>query len=169
MQIKIVTDSINVNIPIEFIFWGFVFIYIIHILEESTLPEVFVDKVKRTFWSNYNWKKFFGFNALLLILNIIAIMLFDYLRGYWLIFPLSLAIERSLNGIWHFGETIVTKKYSSGLLASVATWILFYFLIRYSLFTGEIPINYFITSFIIGFIITIVMFGLLIFFKLRKR
>jgi hypothetical protein len=168
MQIKIVTGSTNINIPIEFIFWGFIFVYIIHILEESTLPETFVDKVKKNFWPEYSWKHFFGFNTLLLVLNIIAVILFDHLRGRWLIFPLSLSIERILNGLWHFGETIVRKKYSSGLLASVATWILGYFLVRYSLLTGEIPLHYFIISFIIGLLMTVLMFGSLFIFKARK-
>jgi hypothetical protein len=169
MQIKIVTDSINMNIPIEFIFWGFIFVYIVHILEESTLPETFVDKVKKNFWPEYSWKHFFGFNTLLLALNIMAVILFDYLRGRWLIFPLSLAIERILNGLWHLGETIVRKKYSSGLLASVATWILGYFLVRYSILTGEIPLHYFVISLIIGLLITALMFGSMFSFKARKK
>lgn len=169
MQTRIVINPININIPIEFIFWGFIFIYLIHILEESTLAENFVEKVKRNFWPEYSWKHFFGFNTMLLVMNIIAVILFDFFRGYWLIFPLSLSIERILNGVWHFGETIVTKKYSSGLLASVATWILGYFLVRYSLLTGEIPSNYFIISFIIGFLITVLMFGSLLSFKARYK
>ena len=169
MQTIIVTSPVNINLPIEFLFWGFIFVYIIHILEESTLPVIFVEKVKKNFWPEYSWKHFFGFNTLLLLLNIIAVLLFDFLRGGWLIFPLSLAIERTLNGLWHFAETIITKKYSSGLLASVATWILFYFLIRYSLLKGEIPVNYFIISFVIGLLITGFMLGSLLSFKTRYK
>jgi len=169
MQTKIIIDQTVISIPIEFVFWGFIFVYIVHILEESTLPEIFVEKVKKNFWPEYSWKHFFGFNTLLLVLNILAVILFDSLRGGWIIFPLSLAIERTLNGLWHLGETIITKKYSSGLLASVATWILFYFLVRYSLLQGEIPINYFIISIIIGLIITILMFGSLLSFKVRNK
>jgi hypothetical protein len=169
MQTIIATTPVNINIPIEFLFWGFIFVYIIHILEESTLPEVFVEKVKKNFWPEYSWKHFFGFNTTLLVLNITAVLLFDFLRGSWLIFPLSLAIERTLNGLWHFGETIITKKYSSGLLASVATWTLFYFIVRYSLLKGEISIQYFIISFIIGLMITILMFGSSFIFKARYK
>jgi len=165
MQTIISVDKVSLNIPIEFIFWGFVIAYVIHILEESTLAEIFVDKVKRNFWPDYSWKHFFGFNTILLLLNIIAVVLFDAFRGAWVILPLSLSVERTLNGIWHLGETIVTKKYSSGLLASVITWILMYFIIRYSILTGQLSINYVIISFVIGFLITVLMFSSLISFR----
>jgi hypothetical protein len=151
------TDGGSLVIPIEIIFWGFVAAYVIHILEESVVGEVFVEKVKKKFWAEYNWTKFFGFNTLLMSLNIISIVLFDIMRGGWLIFPLALAFERIFNGFWHLGETIITKKYSSGLLASVLTWILGYFIIRYSLLKGEIPAVYFIISVTIGLLMTCVM------------
>lgn len=138
------------KMPVVIVFWCFVFAYIIHILEESLLPETFVDKVKRLYWKSYSWKKFFGFNAILLILNIIAVILFDTLGGHWIIFPLSLAIERSLNGLYHLGEIVITKKYSSGLLASVMTWILAYWLIRYSNIIEYVSTKQLIMSFILG-------------------
>ena len=155
------------SIPIQFLFWGFVAVYVIHILEESVLGENFVDKVRKNFIPFYDWTKFFWFNAFLLTLNIVAIIAYDIGGGRWIIFPLSLAIERTLNGIWHLGETVITRKYSSGLLASVLTWILAYLLIRYSLLRGEIPPFDFFIGFLIGTLITVLMFSALFITKAR--
>jgi len=135
--------------------------YVIHILEESVLGENFVDKVRKNFIPFYDWTKFFWFNTFLLSLNIVAIIVFDIAGGRWIIFPLSLAVERTLNGIWHLGETIITRKFSSGLLASTLTWILMYLLIRYSLLLGEIPLLDFFIAFGIGTLITALMFSAL--------
>ena len=157
-----------ISIPIQFLFWGFVAAYILHILEESVLGEVFVDKVKNNFWPDYSWKKFFGFNTILLSLNIAAILLYENLGGAWLIFPLSLACERFLNGLWHFFETIITKKFSSGLLSGVLFWILGYHIIRYSIIKGEIAVSYYLISVILGCILTALMFGLMILMGKRK-
>jgi hypothetical protein len=132
------------------------------------MPEVFVDKVKRLYWPQYSWQKFFGFNTMLLTLNIIAIIIYEGLGGSWIVFPLSLATERVLNGFYHLFETIVSKQYSSGLLASVITWILEYWLIRYSLLTGEINILHFIFSILIGFVIFLLMIVPMMSGKLRN-
>ena len=162
MNIVFTSEAINsMFFPVEFLFWGFIIAYVIHILEESVLPEVFVEKVKKNFFPAYSWRKFVGFNTFLLILNVAAVIVFDLAGGKWIIFPLCLAIERTLNGFWHLGETIVRRKFSTGLLASVITWILMYLLIRYSLLKGAILPADFVTALIIGTIITIVMFGTL--------
>ena len=147
------------SIPIQLVFWGFVAVYILHILEESVLGEVFVEKVRKKIWPGYDWKKFFGFNTILLSLNIAAVLLHENLGGAWIIFPLSLASERLLNGLYHFGETIITRKFSSGLLTSVLTWILGYFIIRYSILQGQIEVSFLIVSIIIGIIIETMMVG----------
>jgi hypothetical protein len=149
----------SLSIPIQFLFWGFVAVYVIHILEESVLGENFVDKVRKNFIPFYDWTKFFWFNSFLLTLNIVAIIVYDIGGGRWIIFPLSLAIERTLNGVWHFGETVITRKYSSGLLASVLTWILTYLLIRYSLLRGEISPSDFFIGLVIGTLIEVLMFS----------
>lgn len=86
----------------------FVVAYVIHILEESVLPEVFVQKVKRLYWPAYGWTKFFRFNAVVLSLNIAAVIVYEGLRGSSIVFPLSLACERIFNGFYHFGETVRT-------------------------------------------------------------
>jgi hypothetical protein len=46
------------SLPISFIFWGFVIVYTIHILEEAVLGETFVAKVKNHIWPDYSWHKF---------------------------------------------------------------------------------------------------------------
>jgi hypothetical protein len=168
MNITFTTNpNVSLSIPIQFLFWGFVAAYVIHILEESVLGENFVDKVRKNFIPFYDWTKFFWFNAFLLSLNVVAIIVYDIGGGRWIIFPLSLAVERTLNGIWHFGETVVTRKFSSGLLASILTWILAYLLIRYSLLEGEIlPLDFSI-AFVIGALITAFMFGTLFITKAK--
>lgn len=143
--------------PINFIFWGFVTVYVLHIFEETIIPEVFVEKMRRLYFPEYDWKKFFWFNTFLLILNISAVIIFEEQGGIWIVFPLSLAFERIFNGFYHLFETIIIKKFSSGLLTSVITWILGYMIIRYSLFKGEILVNYFLLSIIIGFLIFALM------------
>ena len=148
-------------IPIEFVFWGFVVAYVIHILEEAVLGENFVSKVRQNFFPGYDWTKFFWFNTFLLTLNVLAILVYDTWGGNWIILPLSLAIERTLNGAWHFGETLLTRKFSSGLLASALTWMLAYFLVRYALAKGEISSIQFLSALAIGALITLLMFSML--------
>lgn len=154
-------------IPIILIFWGYVAVYVIHILEESVLGEVFVQKIKKNVWPEYSWKHFFGFNTMLMSLNILAILIYENLGGAWLLFPLSLALERCLNGFWHLGETILTRKFSSGLLSSILVWILTYWLVRYALLKGEIGIPYFALSALIGACMTGLMIGSLL--VMRKK
>jgi hypothetical protein len=149
--------NMNVYIPVNVLFWIGVVTYILHIFEESVIPEVFVDKVKRLYWPNYTGEKFCGFNIFLLSLNICSVITYESLRGAWMIFPLILLFERIFNGIYHVIETIVTKRYSSGLLTSVIVWILLYVLIRYSLFKGEITYQTFFISFISGLIMAGIM------------
>jgi hypothetical protein len=162
------SDKTMFVFPISFILWGFVIAYVIHILEESILPEVFVDKVTRLYWPQYNWKKFFGFNTMLLSLNIISVIIYESIGGFWIIFPLSLACERIFNGFYHLAETIRTKAFSSGLLSSVITWILAYIIIRYSVIKGEIGIQTIIISIIIGVVIFLLMIVPLVLGKLKN-
>ncbi len=145
--------------PMNFIFWEFVAAYVVHILEESVLGENFVHKLQTKFFPAYTWGKFFGFNTILLLANAIAIILFENYAGGWVVLPLGLAIERTLNGFWHLGETVITRKFSSGLLASTLTWILFYLLARYYLLVGEVSLGQFWIALAIGAIIETLMFA----------
>jgi hypothetical protein len=160
-NMDIIVASLDKNmtfyIPVNVLFWLSVVTYILHIFEESVIPEVFVDKVKRLYWPNYTWEKFFGFNVFLLSLNIGAVITYESLHGAWIIFPLILLFERTFNGIYHVIETIMTRRHSSGLLTSVIVWILLYVLIRYSLLKGEITYRTFFISFISGLIMAGIM------------
>ena len=171
MEITIVTtNSGNLAIPIELVFWGVVAAYVVHVLEESVLGEVFVEKVRKRFWPEYSWREFFGFNTILLCLNIVAVLIYTTVGDGWIIFPLALTFERIFNGFWHLIETSITRKYSSGLLASVLTWILGYLIIRYSYFKGEILSSQLAIAVVIGLAITVAMFvSLLNATRLTKR
>jgi hypothetical protein len=160
-------NSSNVILPVSFIFWGFIAVYALHIIEESLLGENFVDKMKKRFWPEYDWKKFFGFNTILMSLNVIAVVLFEVFGGAWVIFPLGLAAERVLNGFWHFGEMIVTKRFSSGTLTGLIFWIFGYFIIRYSVVPGQIPAVYAWISLAIGAVMTALMFGSMMSFRMK--
>ena len=157
LVISVGADNAIVLIPINLVLWGFVAAYVIHILEESILREVFVDKVKRLYWPKYSWTKFFWFNASVLSLNIASVIAYEGLGGPWIIFPLSLACERVFNGFYHLVETIRTKAFSSGLLSSVITWIPAYLIIRYSLSKGQITPQQLSVSAGIGLVLSLSM------------
>ncbi len=155
----IFTSSNNETIllPINLLFWTNIFIYVLHILEESVIPEVFVEKVKRLYFPIYSWKNFFWFNTVLLTINVCGVLLFESFGNDWIIFPLALLSERVFNGIYHLVETILTGKYSSGLLTSVLVWILIYLIIRYSCLRGEISNINLIVSIATGLIMNLIM------------
>ena len=169
MGLSIISNpsSVDIFIPISFIFWGYVIAYVIHILDESLLGETFVGMVKSTFLPKYSWKHFFGFNTLLMSLFVISIILFEMFYGLWIIAPLSFVFLLTTNGIWHFIGTIVTKKYSPGLATSVIYWILFYFLVKYSFMNNQIDFFIILVSGIIGTSITILMISSFFIFKKR--
>ena len=141
------------TLPICLIFWGNVIAYIFHIFEESVLSEVFVVKVQRLYISAFDWKKFAGFNTILLSVNIVAVLLFEGLHGAWVMIPLGLLFERMLNGVYHLVETIRSKTFSSGLLTSVIVWILGYLTIRYAIVAGKIETSFVIAAVVIGVVL----------------
>lgn len=150
MNIIIAAQPATFTIPLFLLFWSNVVAYILHIFEESVLPEVFVDKVRRLYFHAYEWKHFAGFNVMLLTVNVTAVLLYENLHGIWVIFPLGLLFERMLNGAYHLYETVKIKTFSSGLLTSVITWILGYFVIRYAILEEQIRTPYLISAVGIG-------------------
>jgi hypothetical protein len=154
-------------IPISFFFWAYVAAYVVHILDESMLGEGFVGMVRRNFWPEYEWKHFFGFNTMLMSLIIFSIVVYEIWGGAWIIFPLVFVFQMFTNGLWHLGATIITRRYSPGLLTSILYWVLFYFIVRYSFLKGEIPLSRFVISAVLGTLVTVVMIGS--FFVFRKR
>jgi len=169
LSIIINPSSVDLAIPISFIFWGYVIAYIIHILDESLLGETFVGMVKSTFWPKYEWKHFFGFNTLLMLLFIISIILFEIFYDLWIIAPLSFVFLFTTNGVWHLIGTIITKKYSPGLATSIIYWILFYFIVKYSFINSQIDIFIIIISGIIGTSLTFLMICSFLIFKKRFK
>ncbi len=157
----------NLEIPISFIFWGYVVAYVIHIIDETLIGETFVGMVRKLFWPKYEWKYFFGFNTMIMLLLIISIIMFEIFNGLWIVAPLSAVFLFTTNGMWHLISTIITKKYSPGLVTSLIYWILFYFLVRYSFLTHAISNSIIIISAAIGTIITVIMISS--FFIFRKK
>jgi hypothetical protein len=156
----------EIAIPIIFLFWGYVAAYVVHILEESVVGENFVEMVRRGFYPGYDWTKFFGFNTLLMSLIIISVVVYDIAGGAWIIFPLTFVFQMFTNGLWHLGATVITKRYSPGLLTSILYWMLGYFVIRYSFLRGEIAPPHFVLAVVLGTLITVLMIGSL--FVVRK-
>lgn len=56
--------------------------------------EVFVDKMKRLYWNEYGWGEFAGFNAIVIVLNLCAVIVFESAGGTCIIFPLGFAVGR---------------------------------------------------------------------------
>ncbi|WP_027340412.1 HXXEE domain-containing protein [Halonatronum saccharophilum] len=147
------------RISLSFLFWGYAIAYSIHIVEESSLAGGFVNMVKENIWADYDMKNFFWFNTFLYLTNITGIILYDVYGGSWIVFPLSLAWMFVTNGIWHLIGSIITKKYSPGLVTSPIYWILMYMIIRYNKVNAIISNSQMIISFIFGLSITILMIG----------
>ena len=61
MGLSIISNpsSVDIFIPISFIFWGYVIAYVIHILDESLLGETFVGMVKSTFFAQIQLEALF--------------------------------------------------------------------------------------------------------------
>lgn len=146
------------ELTINFFLWAYLIAYCIHIVEEYTSGEGFVSMMKKRFWPEYTGRMFFGFNTMLLVIFSTGLILFDSFGGLWLIFPLSFAFMFVTNGLWHFIQTIVLKEYSPGLITSPIYWVIMYLITRYFYLPGQIQIFIYISSLIIGTIITIVMF-----------
>ncbi len=65
--------------------------YVIHVLDECLLGGSFVEKVRQHWWPEYSWTKFFWFNAGYFTIMIASVVAYDFLGGWWLIFPLACA------------------------------------------------------------------------------
>jgi hypothetical protein len=158
-----------ISLPITLFFWGYVVAYIIHIIDESLLGETFVTMVRRNFWPGYEWKHFFGFNTLLMSLIILSNILYEIFGGSLIVLPLIFVFLLTTNGVWHLLATIIQKKYSPGLATSIIYWILFYFIFRYSILSGQIMPSISLWAGIIGTLLTILMIGSFFIFKKRFK
>jgi len=118
-------------LPLVFSFWFLVAAYVAHVLDESLLGGSFVEIVRKHWWPEYSWKKFFWFNTGYFGLMIASVVAYDFLGGAWVILPLAWSIERTCNGFWHVGWAVRFREYSPGLLTSILFWMQFYFILRY--------------------------------------
>lgn len=155
------------EIPLNLLFWAMEAAYIIHCIDETVTGEGFINMVKKHFWTEYDGRKFFGFNLLLHLLNIAGIILYEILGGGWVIWPLIMCWMFVTNGLWHVLGTILLKDYHPGLMTSPLYWIVMYFIIRYSFIPGNISVREFVISVLGGLILTFLMIGMLFIMKRR--
>lgn len=167
--ITTIENTSIVSLPVTLFFWGYVVAYTIHIIDESLLGETFVTMVQRNFWPRYEWKHFFGFNTLFMSLIILSNILYEIFGGNLIILPLIFVFLLTTNGIWHLLATIIQKKYSPGLVTSITYWILFYFIFRYSIISGQIVRLISLWAGIIGTLLTVLMIGSFFIFKKRFK
>ncbi len=158
--------SSSTPVPLALFFWGYVAAYVVHILDESVLGESFVGMVQRHFWPGYGWKQFFWFNAGLMSLIVGSIVLHEELGGAWVILPLVFVFQMFTNGLWHLGATVLTRRYSPGLLTSVLYWLLLYLMFRYGRLGEAVRTGWLAAAAVGGTLVTVVMIGSL--FVIRR-
>ncbi len=161
-----IENTKEISLPVTFVFWGYVAAYVIHLIDESLMGETFVGMVQKNF-GPVQWKHFFVFNTLFMTLAIMSNFIYELLGYNWIILPLTFVFIFTTNGIWHLVATIITRKYSPGLVSSLLYWLLFYFILRYSILSGEISSSNSIPAATLGTLITILMIGTL--FIMRRR
>jgi hypothetical protein len=147
------------DLTFHFLLWGYLIAYCVHIVEESTVGGGFIAMMKRDYWPEYDGRKFFGFNAVLLTLLVVGLILFDLFNGGWLLWPLSFAFLFTTNGLWHLIQTIILREYSPGLITSPIYWVLLYFLIRSDRIVGIVSLGQWSLASLIGTFATLLMFG----------
>ena len=119
---------------LSLLFWALLASYTVHILDEALLNGGFVQWIADNFWSTYNWRMFFWFNAGAIAAIAISNVLFDSLGGHWVILPLIwLAGFVTHVATVHVYWTIRRNTYSPGLLTSLLYVIVIYLVIRYGL------------------------------------
>lgn len=161
-----IENTTEISLPVTFVFWGYIAAYVIHLIDESLLGETFVGMVQKNF-GPIQWKHFFVFNTIFMTLVIISNIVYELLGHDWIILPLTFVFIFTTNGIWHLVATIISKKYSPGLVSSLLYWLLFYFILRYSILSGEISSSNSILAATLGTLITILMIGS--FFIMRRK
>ena len=142
------------QLPLLLSFWFTVAAYVIHLLDESLLGGSFVEKIREHWWPEYSWTKFFWFNTAYFVVMIASVVLYDFLRGAWMILPLAWTIERACNGIWHVGWAIRFREYSPGLVSSILMWMSFYFVVRYRPASEQISSGVWIPAIVIAGLFT---------------
>ena len=124
---------------LSILFWAFFASYIIHILDETILNGGFVQWIRNDFWPTYNERMFFWFNTGAITLIATSNVLFDCLKGHWIIIPLIWLSGFVTHAFTvHIYWTIRQHTYSPGLVSSTLYIVIFYLVIRYGLGSGLI-------------------------------
>jgi hypothetical protein len=50
-------------LPLIWVFWSVVAVYVVHVLDESLLGGSFVEKVREHWWPEYSWRRFSSIQA----------------------------------------------------------------------------------------------------------
>ena len=156
------------SIPLNILLWGFVIALCIHVVEESTVGGGFIAEMQRNYWPEYTAVRFFWFNTGIMLLFAGGIVLYELWGGAWVMAALSWVFMFATNGLWHLIQTVVVRRYAPGLITSPIYWILLYFILRYSWLTGQIATAHLIISALSGTLLTLVMFGLVWFIRLKS-
>jgi len=149
-------------LPLIWVFWSVVAVYVVHVLDESLLGGSFVEKVREHWWPEYSWRRFFWFNSGYFLIMIASVVAYDFLSGLWVILPLAFTLERAANGFWHL---------CPGLVTSILMWMSAYFLFRYALPTAGITASQWSVSTAIAAVMTVflsVTFPLIGAFRIRR-
>jgi len=105
--------------------------YVVHLLDETLLNGGFVQWIAVNFWPTYTMRMFFWFNAGAISVIAISNVLFDSLRGHWVILPLIwLAGFVTHTLTVHLYWSVRRNTYSPGLPTSLLYVIIFYLVIR---------------------------------------
>jgi len=142
-------------LPLIWVFWSVVAVYVVHVLDESLLGGSFVEKVREHWWPEYSWRKFSWFNTGYFLIMIASVVAYDFLGGSWVILPLAFTLERAANGFWHLWWTTRFREYSPGLVTSILMWMSAYFLFRYALPTAGIAASQWSVSTAVAAVMTV--------------
>ncbi len=157
------------TIPLNILLWGFVPAFSIHVVEESTVGGGFIAETKRTYWPEYTAIRFFWFNAVIMLLFVGSVVLYEVRGGAWVVAALSWVFMFATNGLWHFIQTAVVRRYAPGLITSPVYWVLLYFILRYCWLSGQIASGHLVLSACIGTLLTLAMFGSLWLMRVSSR
>ena len=157
--------SIEANDFLTFLFWGNFAAFCIHVLDETLMGGGFVVGVQTHFWPTYTAKKFFLLNAVFLILIALSNILYDWQGNSLILLPIVWVWERSLNGLWHIGWTVMFKEYSPGLVTSGLFFVMLYFSYRYGVQKGPIEQIVFFGGAMIAIIIEVLLLSSLWWFQ----
>ena len=153
----------------DILLWLYLVALCIHVLDESTSGQGFVDWVKHEFWPEYNGIRFFYANTIVFILHLIFIIVYEAFGGVSVILPLITAWLFTGNGFCHWIYTLITKKYSPGLITSPIYWIIMYFIIKQELLKGDLDLTWFVISLAIGGFLGVMSFGSFYIIKLKQK